>query len=521
MITLHLTKRNPCMVVIANFDLNSPGVKRLVVHKKRKEIRCKLCKAEFPRQPTTYSDRCESDCFGKKVLKFEEGPFLSNQYVAPNLNGELLFKGTDFSLFSSDARNLRREIYPLIVNELLMYAPPIQGQRIILNGLPYKTVKITPDDAKWEHGTSIEGDEDTRVRVVQWDQEDLPIPFLEQEYHKVFEIVAMPPNMNQPCGWIKISENVDMRNDIHEADNSVFFFGQFFPQSNQMIIINDGDAIPIGLMRVSEDYRGSSLHRPITILRTPNKSPKEKHKYDYTNLTQLYSEVSDWDLMKRNGVQNPVMTLNFLIIICGTDFFEKPCFGIGPMETNTNVGIWGTFMKNIRMYSHLVQLFVYGGQRDPTQQRRVVVDEDMFKMFIHKCYFEKHMKNKDHGSLRDLEIICSKKAKKSKLKIEKNRARLNLPSDEQIKVWCRHITWNLQYWMNACRNIYIDPFEKINDMSYYGFEKTGITASVHPIQKQVDDNYKRNFYSCQDKKKRVISKRKREIVSNNLNKILY
>jgi len=527
-ITRHLGSKNGCMRVVANFDLGSPEVKKIVTHGNRYDKRCKDCKKNSS-SVHEFAENCAKNCITKQKLKFKDGPHLSR-----NLNDPLPVKNDEWYRFSADSRNLRRELYPLIVNELLKVTCLLEHQEIILNGLPFKTIEIDIDDHKWEHGYCVTA-KDTRTRVVPWTEEDLPIAFLEKEYHKVFSITAMPSNCNKKFGWIKITERLEMKNDIHEADNSVFFFSQFYPGQNTMISINDGDAFPIGLLRVAEDYRGSLNAIQQTWLRLPNKrksqciqigkAPKTPHPYDYVNLTQLYMEITMYEPFKSVGVQSPVATIVFLIILSGTDFVKSFCKGIGlgtitqklqkkknetikKAEASGKVpritkGIWDTFLENAEIYSHMVQWYTWDMRPNPTAKRRIIIDEELFKMFTYKCYFNKYIKNDDdHNNLEKLRVRCSK------FKIVANR----LPSVDTINVWCRNASWNTQYWVNAWRNIYVDPFETKDDMSLWGFSHKGITSRVCAFQHEIDEKYKVNFLANKKSSSASVSPSKKQKV---------
>jgi predicted Holliday junction resolvase-like endonuclease len=56
------------------------------------------------------------------------------------------------------------------------------------------------------------------------------------------------------------------------------------------------------------------------------------------------------------------------------------------------------------------------------------------------------------------------------------------------------LEWNLEYWANAFRNIYIDPLKMYNGKSYYGYtEDLKITNVVATKREPVDEVYKRHF----------------------------
>ncbi|MDB9801157.1 hypothetical protein OAB94_02145 [Flavobacteriaceae bacterium] len=483
-ITSHLTAQNGCMVVVANFDLGSPIVKKLVTHVNRYDKRCALCK-----KTDSYSDTCVKDCINKQLLKYEDGPYLSGN--------SLPTKHNEWYRFAADSRNLRCELYPLIVNELLTVTCLRQGQQIVINGLQFKTIKLSINDETWETGYCATVSTD-RTRIIPWHPDDLPVKFVEKEYHRVFSIEAMPPSQAYPSGWLKIRDRPEMKNDIHEADNSVFFFSQFFPRHNQMIVINDGDAIPIGLLRVAEDYRGSRNPTHQTILRLPNKSKSKKgiltpHKFDYVNLSKLYLDIMDYPKMKTAGVQNPVATFVFLIILAGTDFMKSFCPGIGNITEwkddekqykRQRNGSWDTYFENMSELSHMVQWLVWDMNPNPSTKRHIVVDRVAFREFTYMCYRSKHLHDNPNASVEDIRVKCAKQ----------KRVNYRLPSEDTIDVWCQNSSWNLQYWVNACRDIYIDPFEQENNTSFWGFDKNGITASVSSDERFVDEKYKLHFY---------------------------
>lgn len=502
-----------CMVVVANFDLGSPPVKKLVEHKKRYAVkRCDLCKTT-----DLFHERCENDCEGKQPLKYD--PKSRGHFSKFDLDKEFPYRGDQWYRFCSDSRILRTELYPLIMNELLTTPPRRPNQLIIVNGLPARTCVLNNDELMQEIGYIPVNKED-RVRVVNWLPDELPLPMDESLFRTVFEVRWI---QNEFENRIHITDCPHMKNDIHEADNAVFYFSQFFPKHNQMIVINDGDAIPIGLLRCAEDFRGGPEPTHTTYLCLPYK--RDKHlwqqkfgdkgppKYEYINLTKLYAEISGYQPFISRGVQNPVVTVVFLIILGNTDFFKNFCPGIG-LKTNWNAdpakqkrqknGIWDTFFCELEHFTHLVQWYTLDMHHNPSAKRRIVIDEKLFRMFTYKCHFHKYRKNKPHNDLKELAVHCSK-------------LKNGFPSREKIQVWCRNISWNLQYWVNACRDIYIDPFERIDGQPYWGFDpKVGVTASVYPKQKPVDRVHERHFYDKKTKNRSggavLSARKKRKIV---------
>lgn len=90
------------------------------------------------------------------------------------------------------------------------------------------------------------------------------------------------------------------------------------------------------------------------------------------------------------------------------------------------------------------------------------------------------------------------------------------PHEDIMDRQCGQIDWNINYWLNATRNIHIDPFEKdANGLPYYGYEKDkGIVDVVARKQKTVDEVHKKHFWKrkqkLQDDYKGIPEKRKRD-----------
>ena len=134
--------------------------------------------------------------------------------------------------------------------------------------------------------------------------------------------------------------------------------------------------------------------------------------------------------------------------------------------------------------------------KSPTDKRRIVIDEELFKVFTRQCYTNKHIKacrkkqKTDDVTYEMIEMHCSK------FKNPKDRA----PTEETMARMCRQIDWNANYWVNAFRNIYIDPFETFNGLSYYGYTPDlKITNNISPQQHPVDEVFKRHFFKRQSK----------------------
>ena len=77
-----------------------------------------------------------------------------------------------------------------------------------------------------------------------------------------------------------------------------------------------------------------------------------------------------------------------------------------------------------------------------------------------------------------------------------------------MMLWVRQVDWNLQYWLNDCRDIRVDPFKAVDGEPYYGYVKKTMSISkrVHATQQPVDEVYKRHFYKRRKKQKTAAPK---------------
>jgi hypothetical protein len=377
---------------------------------------------------------------------------------------------------------------------------------LFVDGLPFKERQVREYEAAFDTKGFV-NQAKMRVILEPWSCEmDLPLVPERAVFNKVYCIE------NRDGVNILRGEIPDMQNDIHEADNAVFFFSRFFPDvRTQMAYINDGDAISIGMLRALEDFKGPDNFQHEQWLCLPYKSKKKKALFvgkapelQYINLTKLCQKVEATPEFVEAGVQSPVATLIFLIVLSETDFFKGEfCFGIGgktiphadkdKREKQTK-GIWDTFFADLPMYSHMVQY--YPIDKSVEVERRIVIDEELFELFTQQCYLNKYgaaaaKKLKKDSSTFDLvKLHCAKSVKDK---------RKHPPEPVVNQRWARQIAWNLNYWANAFRNIYIDPFERYNGRSYWGYEDNTITNVIAAKQKPLDEVYKRNFWKRRQK----------------------
>lgn len=529
--------RTGCMVVVMCFDRESPAVKKLVVHKKRYEIRCDKCKTHAPQEmqrgvvagDEMFSPECERGCKDKQIMWAEQGPYLDP-------SGSLDQPLPDWSRFSADSRNLRREIYPLIMNWLMQYQFHAPGLMILTHGLPGHTKQVRDVQPNFGEGHHFNKDFTTRQVLIPWAPQDLPVHEDRHDFSRVFMIKAEHPTFEHPLGWLRLEEVVEMRNNIQEADNAVFFYSRFFPEFKScMAYINDGDAISIGLLRTLEDFRGGPQPEQEQWLALKYAKKDATSIFlslnanvptiEYVNLTLLYQKIQSSNDFVKRGYQCPVATLIFLCILAGSDFFQGEwCYGIGGMtewsdeeekRAKQAPGFWDTFFEKMEMFSHLVQY--YTPTKSLTEPRLIVLDEELFNDFTGFCYVGKHAKaalnkrrKKDshEGEVTqdEVRLHCSK------FKDE----RKHFPSATKVRRWARQIQWNLNYWANAFRDIDVDPYEEYMGKSYWGYHKEqGIVDEVSPKQKGLDEVHKKHMLKRtqrqEEVEKPVIPEKKRKL----------
>lgn len=513
---LQIKRQNGCSVVIACFDIETVPVKAIIEYEKRKEWRCKECRKGTWIKCTRKGTKCKD----KPPLKFEDGP-----HLPLNDDHRLPVTPDQWMRFASDSRNLRYELYPRLMNALLTRPEFLPGtnQTIIVSGLPCDSELISAEHARWEFGYCPSKEEERRL-LKPWKLDSMHLNFKNVNDPDRFKRVYRIQNVN---GVIYRHEVPEMKHSIPEADSSIFYFTKFFPNANFLYSINDGDALSIGLLRVMEDFHAGEckLKRYVALPRRRALKPGEHNwSHEYFDMVHLKQLIEEDPVYTAAGVSNHVATVVFLIILAGTDFFKNFCPYIG-YKTDWNEedekkrakqsdGIWDTFHKRLPMFRHMVQWNIFDMIPDPNVKRRIVLDEDLFKLFVLYCYFHSYEKDPDSNKIPDFEAIrvkCSKFKQKAR----------HMPSDEQILLWARHLTWNLDYWVNSFRDIYVDPFMEIDGKSYYGFcnGKVAATNQLSLKQEPIDEQYKRNLYKRKQKqeplKRRgggIIEERKRNAI---------
>jgi hypothetical protein len=466
--------------VVVCVDKDSPAVKAIVCHGKRKEWRCVRCK---PLEKGVYHQECEKECSKKEPLSHKDGPHLPEDPNAP-----LPFLAQDWMRFATDSENLRRELYPRLVNALLCVTLPA-GKYLYISGFPLKIKEVL----EWAPNTVLHREK--HVVIEPWSlAHDLPLRAPKEVFCHTMVIEG---------GVKRLSPA--MFNEIQEADNAIFYYLSFFPEPyRQKVLINDGDAISIGLFLAQEYSMGPEARAHELFLMLPNHR-QGTAPFEYVNLSLLHDAVGRTFEFEKGGVQNRVATLVFLIILSGTDFFQDFCYGIGT-KTNWNEnpekrekqtkGVWDTFFDKADLFSHLVQF--YRGAPSVRAERRIVLDERMFERFVQECFISKYGKT----------IVKKRKTQVGEeISFAQIRAHIKSkerqpPPDNVILRQCRQIDWHLNYWINAWRNVHVDPFERHMDLPYYGYEQPGkLVDVVASKQKPVDEVCKRNFLKRKLKQK--------------------
>jgi hypothetical protein len=484
------SRKNGCMVVIVCFDIDTVPVKSIVEYGKRKEYRCKLCKKTNGFSPDC--GRKGKKCKDLQPLRYEDGP-----HLPVSSNERLPVAGNEWMRFAGDSRNLRHELYPRLMNALLSDPRFVPGlnQTLIVSGLPCQSEVVSEDHIKWQFGYTPTTEAERRI-LKPWGIDSLPDNIIGGDPDK-FKRVYRFQNVN---GVMYRHEVPEMKHSIPEADSAIFYFTKFYPNANFQYIINDGDALSIGLLRVIEDFTNGKCakKRYVALPRRRELNPGEHAwTHEYFDMVQLKCAIEEDPVYTAAGVSNPIATVVFLIILSGTDFFKGYCPHIGyktefsedpdKREKQTD-GIWDTFHARLPLFKHLVQWNIYDMIPDPNIQRRIVLDEELFVIFTQYCYIHRYGKKMANPDVETVRAHCSNFKQKER----------QMPPDSTIRLWGRGADWNLNYWANSFRNIEIDPFKQVNGQSYYGYDKEtmSITASVAPKQLEVDEVYARNFHKA-------------------------
>lgn len=511
----------PIKVIIVMVDRAPPPVKEIMTRRKRYENMNILSEKEGPHLPV-------------KVTNLIPRPWMS---------------------FAGNYKLMQRELYPRLFNAFMdgQHVVPNPGQTIILHGFPGMEEWVPIHNPRAYQGVPEDGENNMRKQIHFW-RESSELPLTEERelkdphlYNRVYVIENVPPSPQWPNGLMRQEEWLEARNDISESDAAMFFYDHWFQNQDILVVCNDGDVFLYEIMYSYERIKaGENVMRNNHILALPFKKKRDEFgvleamrerdpsalRYEYWDSNILYGLIQEDEAFMEAGVQNHELTLAFMLLLPGSDFFPKSAFK-GMSCTKI---LWPVFLSCLPMFSHLVQLSK--ALRPHTRTARTpVLDEDAFREFTHMCYIERHgkgarktakRKKGDTGlRKRELKRHCaeSKSAQKDPL--------YQLPDRNTIRMWSRMLEWNILYYKRAplgnARVHLPNPFEKWHDLPYYPYiidpdtQEYEVTNVVSAIQKPVDEVYWLNF---QRKKQRYLkrgrhledeeeaSKRRKNIIEN-------
>lgn len=510
-IKVNLFKKGNVRVLVVLVDKDPPPVKRMVEHENRYK--------------------------GKDVLDPKDGPYLP-------------VKGTDLIVnpwirFAGSYINLQRELYPRLLNAFMdpYYITPRPGQSIIFHGFPgyceYETVfKQQPYALEQNSRGEVK-------RIHQWNvATELPITEEMEKrdkdlYNRVFIYENVVACEMYPRGFIRKEEYVDAKNSINEADGAMFFYDHYFQNENILYCCNDGDIFPYGILYGFERIVKGTF-RNIHYACLPYKKEKDNEffadgdvpDFEYVDLNMLYILICDDINFKAAGVQTPIGTMAFLIIMGGSDFFHDYMKDLGAEKV-----IWATFFKCLKLFSHMIQI-PQGVTPSTRTPRPVILDEELFRLFVLYCYIEKYgdsiekektkqskkkRKNTKIGlpysggpeiTLNDLKLRCKHDAKGN----PRDDTDLHVPSRNTIRLWSRQVLWNLLYFKNApfgAQHV-PDPFELYDGVPYYPYVRDAETGKPKMIdvvcarQKPVDEVHSQWLYRNRRKDKKTLTQEKKQ-----------
>lgn len=472
-----------CIVLVDGAAL---PVKRLVVHAKR------YSKVDvFPSSGAPYLDR-------------------DGSALRPN----------DWIRFAANQELLRRELYPRLYNAFMScrFFTPWVGQNLILSGFPgrshYETLYV---ERPWESFTNGNGQV---WQIRYWDeQRELPIRERDERndpelYHRAYMVQNICPCAEYPQGGLVRAEWTEGKCALSEADVRMFWFDHFFSTEHIMFYCNDGDVFSVGGMYARErlltapsvkavgngdetQKRGTYHFRNRHTVCMPNKAKKgpkaAQGPLQYINLNMFYALVCEYPPFRAAGVANPMATLVFMLILSESDFVPNFLFNMG-----TQTVVWKTFMENLPMFTHLVQVNDLAGQGHTRRPRSIIMDEKLFKTFVRYCYLSKVTNSAKFkkGKVRKLSYDDLKNRTRS----DQKESRKHLPEPNEIRLRCRQIEYNLTLWRNGPLGFEPDPFQKWFGLPYFPYDRDPETGApklvdvVSPRDRCADEAYACNLY---------------------------
>lgn len=456
--------------LIIMVDMKPPVVKRLVAHKKR------YADGERLPSPGDRSKRYLDDAGRAQNWR----PFCSNYHL------------------------LQRELYPELFNAFMScrFFTPAPGQTLILSGFPGRTALVEGAPHKLE--------------VKLWSPHELPITKrMEREDRDLYCRTYLVRGFGN--GEIQREEWIAARNNIAESDVRMFWFDHFYQQHHIVFYTGDGDVLSLGVAYAFERRTGIHLaptpgarrkyefrNRHTVCLPYLKKQKSEgladalaapRQREEWVNLNLLYALMREYPPLVEAGVQNPVMTMVFLIILSGSDFVNKAMHGLGSQTI-----IWATLLQNASIFSHMVMCSegVVGATRT---QRTLVIDEDAFRLFVRYCYLAAHEPHRKKLGVKRLtyEQLRERTQHMADMKTPQKDTRYHLPDSNTIRRNCRATLWNLLYWRNGPLGYVPDPFEQWQALPYFPYRRNARgkgeqTDVVSPKPKPVDRTMEQHLY---------------------------
>lgn len=442
--------------------------------------------------------------------------------------------------FAGNYKLLQRELYPRLWNDFITcrYFTPAPGQTLVLSGFPGRSLHVpvwNPNPERNQHGQ-------TEWRVCEWDEaRDLPLTADHEKadpdlYHRTYRVRHEPPSAAHPQGHVQVSEWEAARCSLVEVDYRMFWFDRFWPNEHLVFYCNDGDVFSVGGMFARERLlnvpaveiagpggelmrRGEYHFRNRHTVCLPYKSKEKRHEeddlskpaFDWINLNHFYEDVCEYYPFREAQVQNPMATLVFLLILSESDYVKKFLYDMGE-----DTIIHPVFFDNLSHFSHLVQVTDLSGHHLTAQRRDVIMDEDMFRLFVRFCYVAKTTHLQKDGltprtpKVRRLSYDDIKKRTQvdSKGQPQAER-RKHMPESEEIRLRCRQIEYNLALWRNGPLGYEPDPFEEWFGLPYYPYARDPATGKpklvdvVSPRQRCVDEAFAANLHRVRVLKKRI------------------
>lgn len=472
-----------CIVLVDGAAL---PVKRLVAHAKR------------------YS--------GVEVLPSAGAPYLNRDETA--------LRPTPWLRFAANQELLRRELYPRLYNAFLScrYFTPWVGQNLILSGFPgrshYETLYV---ERPWESFTNG-GGQVWQVRY--WDeQRELPIRERDERddpalYHRAYMVQNVCPCAAYPEGGLVRAEWEEGKCTLSEADVRMFWFDHFFSTQHIVFYCNDGDVFSVGGLYARErllaapstrvvgdadetQKRGTYHFRNRHTVCLPNKATKGPKAalgpLQYVNLNTFYELVCEYSEFRRAGVANPMATLVFMLVLAESDFVPNFLYGMGTQKV-----VWKTFMDNLPMFTHLVQINDLAGEGHTRRARSIIMDEKLFKTFVRYCYLSKVTSSAafKKGAVRKLSYADLK----SRTNNGDDDNKKKMPEPNEIRLRCRQIEYNLTLWRNGPMGFEPDPFQTWFGLPYFPYARdpeTGapkLVEAVSPRDRCADEAFACNLY---------------------------